>query len=98
MNNFLVTLTVNDCCISKCCVSSKETTKNITNFDQFIPLQNGYYIKVLMVSSSYIIFEISNGIIHYIRRGYVGMPFNICLNESCPTHKVSILVDNISNN
>ncbi|MBR5228176.1 MAG: hypothetical protein IKV94_06040 [Clostridia bacterium] len=96
MNNFNVNISVSDCCSSKCCNSNKETTKIITSTADFISLQNCYYIRVLSATSTYVLLEITNGTIHFIRKAFLNIPFNLCLSENCPVHRIIILVNSIT--
>lgn len=95
MDSFSATINVNDCCSNNCNSTKRETTKIISNTSQFISLQNCYYIKLLGVTSSYVLIEITNGIIHYIRRAYLNIPINLCLSENCPIHSVTITLTDI---
>ena len=96
MNTFSVTLTINDCCCTKCCTSNRETTRIITNSTEFVSLQNGYYIRVLRATTNYALLEITNGSIYYIRKAFLNIPINLCLSDNCPVHKISITVTSIT--
>jgi len=95
MNNFTVNISVNDCCSTKCCNSNREITRIITSPNDFIPLQNCYYIRILSVTASYALIEITNGTIHFIRKAFLNIPFNLCLSDNCTTHSIVILVNSI---
>lgn len=95
MNTFSVNISVSDCCSTKCCNSSRETTRIISSPNDFICLQNCYYIRILSVTASYALIEITNGAIHFIRKAFLNIPFNLCLSDNCTTHNIVVLVNSI---
>lgn len=95
MNNFYVTISINDCCTTKCCTSNREITRIITSTNDFICLQNCYYIRILSVTETYALIEITNGIIHFIRKAFLNIPFNLCLSDGCNNHNIVVLVNGI---
>lgn len=96
MNNFSVNISVNECLKTNCCNSNKEITRIITSTNDFICLQNCYYIRILGVTANYVLLEITNGQIHFIRKAFLNIPFNLCLSDNCPIQSVIILVTNIT--
>lgn len=95
MNNFSVNISVSDCCCTKCCTSNRETTRIITSPNDFICLQNCFYIRILSVTETYALIEITNGTIHFIRKAFLNIPFNLCLSDNCTNHCIVILVNSI---
>ena len=96
MNNFSVNISINDCCSTKCCNSNREITRIITSPNDFICLQNCYYIRILGVTQKYALIEITNETIHFIRKAFLNIPFNLCLNDSCNNHCIVIYVNSIN--
>lgn len=96
MEPYSVTLTITDCCCTRCCTSNKETTRIISSSSDFISLQNNFYARVIGVNENYIILEITNGSIYYIRKAFLNIPINLCLSENCPVHRITITVTSIS--
>lgn len=96
MENFSVNISVTDCCFNKCHTSSNSTTKIITSTDDFISLQCCYYLKIITVTSTYVIISIDNGIIHFVRRIFIGVPVKICIPNNCSSHIITITVNSIT--
>ena len=96
MENFSVNISVTDCCYNKCRTISNSTTKIFTNLDGFISLQCCYYLKIIAVTSTYIILSIDNGLIHFVRRAFIGVPLRICIPNNCSTHIITITVNSIA--
>lgn len=96
MENFTVNLSVTDCCYNKCHSSSNSTTKIFTDTDDFISLQCCYYLKIIAVTSTYILFSIDNGVIHFVRRAFIGVPVKLCIPNNCSTHIITIMVNSIT--
>lgn len=96
MEPYSVTLTITDCCCTRCCTSNKETTRIITDSTEFISLQNNFYTRVIGVNENYALLEITNGSIYYIRKAFFNIPINLCLSENCPVHRLTITVTSIS--
>jgi len=96
MENFSVNISVTDCCFNKCHTSSNSTTKIITNTDDFLSLQCCYYLKIITVTSTYVIISIDNGIIHFVRRIFIGVPVKICIPNNCSSHIITITVNSIT--
>lgn len=96
MEPYSVTLTITDCCCTRCCTSNKETTRIISNSSEFISLQNNFYVRVIGVTQNYALLEITNGSIYYIRKAFLNIPINLCLSENCPVHRITITVTSIS--
>lgn len=95
MESNSITLTITDCCCTRCCTSNKETTRIISNNSEFISLQNSFYVRVIGVNANYALLEITNGSIYYIRKAFLNIPINLCLSENCPVHKITITVTSI---
>ena len=96
MENFNVNLTVQDCCFNKCHSNNISTTKIFTNTNDFIPIQCGYYLRILAIHHTYIVLSIDNTIIHFIRKAFAGIPIRICIPNDCSSHTVTILVNSIA--
>ncbi len=96
MENFNVNITVNDCCYNKCHTSNNSITKIFTNTNDFISLQCCYYLKIISVTSTYILISIDNGIIHFVRRAFIGVPLKICIPNNCSTHIITITLNSIT--
>ena len=96
MDNINVSLAINDKCCSKCKSSINDIQRTLTNYTDYISLQNGFTLKILSVSTNYVIISIDNGIIFFIRKLYVGISILICLpNECCNTHIIQIQANSI---
>lgn len=96
MDTNSVTLTITDCCCTKCCTSNKETTKIISSNSEFISLQNNFYARVIGINQNYALLEITNGSIYYIRKAFLNIPINLCLSDNCPVHRITITTTSIS--
>lgn len=95
MDNFNVNITVNDCCFNKCHTSSKSITKIFTTVNDFIELQCCYYLRILTVTNTYILFSIDNNVIHFVRRAFINVPLRLCLPNNCSSHIITITVNSI---
>ena len=96
MEPFSVNITVNDCCYSKCHCTSNSITNFFTSLDDFIELQCCYYLKVIVVNSTYILISIDNGVIHFVRRAFINVPLKLCIPNNCSTHIVTITINSIT--
>lgn len=96
MDSFNVNITVNDCCFNKCHQSNNSTTKIFTNTNDFIQLQCCYYLKIIAVTSTYILISIDNDVIYFVRRAFIGVPLKLCLPNNCSSHIVTITVNSIT--
>jgi len=96
MNDFNVNITINDCCFNKCRCNNNSTTKIFTDADDFIELQCCYYLKIITVTSTYILLSIDNGLIHFVRRAFIGVPLKLCIPGDCSSHVVTITVNSIT--
>ncbi len=96
MENFTVNISVADCCYNKCHSSSNSTTKIFTDTDDFISLQCCYYLKIMTVTSTYILLSIDNGVIHFVRRAFIGVPVKLCIPNNCSTHIITVTVNSIT--
>jgi len=96
MENFNVNITVKDCCFNKCNQNINSTTKFFTNTTDFISLQCCYYLRIIAVTNTYILISIDNGVIHFIRRAFIGIPLKLCLPNNCSSHIVTITVNSIT--
>lgn len=92
---FNINVTVEDCCQSKCCTNSQCTTKIFTNLTDFICLQNGYSFKILSVTDSQIVIDITNDTLHFIRIAYVGIIQKICLPIKCGCHIITFVINSV---
>lgn len=96
MENFNVNITINDCCYNKCNRNSNSTTKIFTSINDFVELQCCYFLKIIAVTDTYILLSIDNGVVHFVRRAFVGVPLRICIPNNCSTHIVTITVNSIA--
>ncbi len=96
MENFNVNITVNDCCYNKCNVYNNTITKTFNNTQDFIELQCSYYLKIIAVTSTYILFSIDNGVIYFVRRAFIAVPLKICIPNNCSTHIITITLNSIT--
>lgn len=96
MEDFTVNITVNDCCTNKCHTVNNSITKIFTSTDDFISLQCCYYLKIITVTSTYVIISIDNCVIHFVRRAFTNIPLRICIPNNCSTHIVTITVNSIT--
>ena len=93
--DFNVNITVEDCCQSKCCTNRQCTTKIFTNLTDFICLQNGYSFKIISVTNSQVVIDITNGTLHFIRISYPGIIQKICLPINCGCHIITFVINSI---
>ena len=96
MDTFNVNISVDDCCVSKCNTSNRVTTQIITSLTEFIPIQCNYYLKILSVTSTYVVISIDNTNIYIVRKIYSGIPIKICIPNNCNTHTLTITVNSIT--
>ena len=96
MDNFSVNITVNDCCFNKCHCTSNSITKIFTDTDDIIELQCCYFLKIIAVTSTYILISIDNGIIHFVRRAFIGVPLKLWIPNNCSSHIVTITLNSIT--
>ena len=88
--DFSVSISICDSCRSKCCNSFKQIERILTSTTDFISLQNCFTLKVLSVTSNYIIISISNEEITFVRRLFVKVPILICMPTCCAEHILRI--------
>lgn len=96
MDNFTANVTVIDCCFNKCYKSNNSITKIFTSTNDFIELHCTYYLKILSVTDTYILISIDNGIVHFVRRAFIGVPLKICIPNNCSTHIITITLNSIT--
>lgn len=96
MENFSVNISVTDCCFNKCNTTNNSTTQIITITDDFISLQCCYYLKIIAVTNTYVVLSIDNGIIHFVRKAFIGVPLRLCIPNNCSTHIITITVNSIT--
>ena len=90
MDNFNVTLNIEDLICSKCCRDREQRSIQITSSSQTINLKESYILNVVAVSTRYITVLIQNGIETIIRNVYISYPVQICLPCKCANHVLTI--------
>lgn len=96
MENFSVNITVNDCCYNKCHSSNNSYTKIFTSLNDFLPLRCCYYLKIIAVTSTYVIISIDNSNIYFVRKAFVNIPIRICIPNNCSTHIITVTINSIT--
>ncbi len=91
-----VNISVNDCLVCKCNTCNKMITDILTSSDQFIQLQNGYYLTILNTDTNSAVISINNGTIYIIRRVYTKLPIKICIPNNCCCHTLTITINSIT--
>ena len=98
MNNYSINISVNDCLVCKCSTCNKMITKILSSNEEFISLQNEYYLTILNVSSDSILVSVNNGTIYIIRRLLLNLPIKISIpNSNCCIHTIEIILNSIAN-
>ena len=95
MGNFSVNISVDNCLCSKCTTCNKMVTEILTNTNQFIPLQCGFYLKLISIEQNSVVISIDNGFLYIVRRIYVGVPIRICIPNKCAKHTLIISLNSI---
>lgn len=98
MDNFSVNISVNDCLCCKCNTCNKMVTEILTSTEQFIPLQCGFYLKLITVDNNSVVISIDNDFLYIIRRLYIGVPIRICIPNNCCKHTLTITLNSITTN
>lgn len=95
MDTYSVNIFANDCCSTKCHTNNISTTKIFNSASDFICLQNGFYLKILSVTDTFVIVAITNGNIFFVRQLFINVCLKISLPTSCACHILSIKVNSI---
>ena len=90
MNNFNITLNIEDIICSKCCKDKESKTLNITSPSQVVNLKENYILNIIDVSSTKFTVLIQNGIEIIIRNIYTSYDMQICLPCNCATHLLTV--------
>ncbi len=90
MNDFNITLTIEDIFCNKCCKESKQTQTTVTSTSQTISLQNNYILNIIQVSTNFFTVLIQNGVNVIIRNIYTNFTTSICIPNQCGTHFIRI--------
>lgn len=93
--DFSVSISICDSCRSKCCNNFRQIERIVTSTNEFISLQDCFTLRILSVTSNYIIVSITNGEITFIRRLFVRVPILICLPSCCAEHILRIQANSI---
>ena len=93
--DFSISISICDICRSKCCNSFRQIERILTSSSDFISLQNCFTLRILSVTSNYIIVSITNGEITFVRRLFVKVPILICLPATCAEHILRIQANSI---
>lgn len=95
MDNFSVNISINDCLCCKCNTCNKMVTEILTSTEQFIPLQRGFYLKIISVENNSVVISIDNEILYIVRRLYIDVPIRICIPNNCCRHTLTITLNSI---
>ena len=96
MQNFSANITIDDCLICKCNTSNKMITEILTSNDQFIPLQCGYYLKIIAIENNSVVISIDNDLLYIVRRLYVNIPIRICIPNNNAKHTLIVTLNSIT--
>lgn len=96
MNNFNITLNINDICCSKNCTNSVQKEISVTSSTQTINLQCSYILNVIQVSENYITILLQNGSNVVIRDIFSTFTTEILLPCTNCKHIISISTNIIS--
>ena len=96
MDNFSVNISVNDCLCCKCNTCNKMVTEILTSTEQFIPLQCGYYLKLITVTNDYVVISIDNEFLYIVRKLYIDVPIRVCIPNNCYKHTLTITLNSIT--
>ncbi len=100
MNNFNIDITIRDVCCTKCCRSINESTVQISDPDNLIPLQNCYSVHIIPSGDNRVLVIIQKGYFYIVRFAYTGVVTKICLPccGTCCEHVLEIKVNSITTN
>ena len=90
MNNFNVTINIQDLICSNNCKDKETITKTITNTTQSVKLKENYILNVVNVSNNYFTVIIQNGKYIIIRNVFTSHSISICIPCKCATHIITI--------
>ena len=93
--DFSVSISICDSCRSKCCNSFRQIERILTSTSDFISLQNSFTLRILSVTSTYIIITITNDEITFVRRLFVRVPILICMPNCSAEHILRIQANSI---
>ena len=77
MDNFNVNLSITDICCGKCTKCVNEKTISIYDSSTLIPLQDGFSLRILSVSTTRVVVEIRKSFVRIIRFVYINSETNI---------------------
>ena len=89
MNDFNVSLKIEDCTYSCNCKNRNSSTDTITNVSQTISLQGNYILNVIAVNNNFATILIQNGF-QVIIRNVRNFPMQICIPTKGCTHIVTL--------
>ncbi len=90
MNEFNITLNIEDLICGKCCKDKESKTLTITSTSQVVNLKENYILNIVDVSSTKFTVLIQNGIETIIRNIYTSYDMQICLPCRCATHILTV--------
>ncbi len=90
MNNFDVTLNIEDLFCGNCCKNVNQREVIVTSTNQTVGLQNGYVLNVINVNDNYVTLLIQNGTEVIIRNIYTNASTSICIPNKCGKHILTI--------
>lgn len=90
MNNFNVTITIEDLICSNNCKDREVITKTITNTSETINLKESYILNIVNVTNSYFTIIVQNGFNTIIRNVFTSYQTKICLPCKCANHILTI--------
>lgn len=90
MNNFNVTVTIEDLICSNNCKDKDTKTKNITSINDSINLKENYVLNIVNVTNTYFTIIVQNGINTIIRNIFTSYSTKLCLPCKCGNHILTI--------
>lgn len=90
MNNFSVTITIEDLICSNNCKDKDTKTRTITSINETINLKEDYILNIVNVTSSSFTIIVQNGINTIIRNVFTSYSTKLCLPCKCANHILTI--------
>lgn len=90
MNNFSVTITIDDLICSNNCKDKDTKTRTITNVNETINLKENYSLNIVNVTNTAFTIIVQNGINTIIRNVFTSYSTKLCLPCKCATHTLTI--------
>lgn len=90
MNDFNITLTIQDLVYCNNCCDKETNTLTITSINDTINLKCGYILNVVRVGTNFFTVLIQNGINTYIRNVFTSYPMQLCICSNKVNHIITI--------